>query len=81
MDYKASTDVTIKVISIGVTVLFGLIIYRMVAFHSKSPLMFYGVTAFLLITYAVTFGLCTWSYKTDEKSLVIVAPFYNKTFN
>jgi len=81
MDYKASTDMTVKVMSIGVTVLFAFIIYRMAAFQSKSPLMFYGVIGLILAIYLVSFGLCTWSYRVDEKSLVIVAPFYNKTIS
>jgi hypothetical protein len=81
MDYKASTDMTVKVLSIGVTILFGFIIYRVLAFQSKAPLIFYGTISIISIIYFASFGLCTWAYRTDEKSLTIVAPFYNKTFS
>jgi hypothetical protein len=81
MDYKASTDETVKVISIGVTLLFGFIIYRILPFQSKSPLVFYGTIALIAVIYFTSFGLCTWSYRADQKTLTIVAPFYNKTIN
>jgi hypothetical protein len=81
MEYKASTDMPVKVISIGVTILFGFIIYRLLPFQSKSPLVFYGSVVLIAFIYLTSFGLCTWSYQTDGKALIIKAPFYTKTIN
>lgn len=81
MDYKASTDLSVRLITIVVTILFACVIYRMIAFNLKAPIVSYGVVTLLVATYLGSFGLCTWSYKLNETSLVIVAPFYNKTIN
>jgi hypothetical protein len=86
MEYKASTDVVVKLVTIGVTILFAFIIYRMMVVRSVAPgrvwpFISYGVTAFILITYFVGFGLCTWLYRTDTKHLIIVAPLYSRTID
>jgi hypothetical protein len=88
MDYKASTDLTVRIVTIAVTILFAGIVGRMAmiirssaADDPKMSYILYAGIGFVFLIYFVSFGLCTWSYRVDEKSLIIIAPFYKKTIN
>jgi len=76
MEYKASTDLRVKLTTVFVALLFAFLIYNQVQHNSQLRL----ITAIILgIAFVGSFCLSTLKYTINENSLVIVTPLYNKT--
>ena len=83
MEYKASTDMMAKFITVAIALLFAYMIYDQLRFYPEVPLQyrpasFYGAII-LGIAFILGFALSTRKYIVNADSLVIVTPFHSRT--